>query len=148
MKPRFNDTMHIVLTMAFGLLVFGAVAASAVAIRGWSRLYAIASLAIIMLFAGLTGPLMRELGNNLPTPWLGAFERINAYTTFAWMVMLAVVLIRHRWREHPGTRTCLGPSRRRPERSRPRRAGGDRDGASAGNASGWLIGETERLLGE
>ena len=94
MEAGFNDTMHQVLTMAFGLFVFGAVAASAVAIRGWFRLYAIASLVVIMLFAGLTGPLMSELANNQPTPWLGAFERINAYTTFAWMVVLAVVLIR------------------------------------------------------
>jgi Protein of unknown function (DUF998) len=94
METGFNDTMHLILTMAFGLFVFGAVAASAVAIRGWFRLYAIASLVVIMAFGGLTGPLMSEIANNQPTPWLGAFERINAYTTFAWMVVLAVVLIR------------------------------------------------------
>jgi F0F1-type ATP synthase membrane subunit a len=94
METGFNDTMHLILTMAFGLFVFGAVAASAVAIRGWFRLYAIASLAVIMAFGGLTGPLMSEIANNQPTPWLGAFERINAYTTFAWMVVLAIVLIR------------------------------------------------------
>src|SRR5512133_1661529 len=94
MEAGFNDTMHLILTMAFSLSIFGAVAASAVAIRGWFRLYAIASLVVIMLFGGLTGPLMSEIANNLPTPWLGAFERINAYTTFAWMVVLAVVLLR------------------------------------------------------
>jgi hypothetical protein len=70
------------------------VATSAVALRGWFRLYAIASLAVIMTFGGLTGPLMSGLANNLPTPWLGAFERVNAYVTFAWIVVLALVLLR------------------------------------------------------
>jgi len=94
MEPGFNDMMHLVVTMVFGLLVFAAVATSAVALRGWFRLYAIASLAVIMTFGGLTGPLMSGLANNLPTPWLGAFERVNAYVTFAWMVVLALVLLR------------------------------------------------------
>ena len=94
MQTGLNDTMHIVLTMAFGLLVFGAVGASAVALRGWFRLYAVASLVVMVAFAGLTGPLMSDIANNLPTPWLGAFERINAYTTFLWMVVLALVLLR------------------------------------------------------
>jgi hypothetical protein len=99
MSPRgteggLNDTMHLVLTMAFGLCVFGAVAASAVALSGWFRLYAIASLVVIMVFGGLTGPLMSGLATGLPTPWLGGFERVNAYVTFAWMVVLALVLLR------------------------------------------------------
>ena len=94
MEPGFNDTMHLVVTMVFGLLVFAAVATSAVALRGWFRLYTIASLAVIMTFGGLTGPLMSGLANNLPTPWLGAFERVNAYVTFAWIVVLALVLLR------------------------------------------------------
>lgn len=101
METGFNDTMHLILTMAFGLLVFGAVAASAVALRGWFRFYAVASVVVIVAFAGLTGPLMSDIANSLPTPWLGAFERINAYATFVWMVLLALVLL-HRtvgWRQ-------------------------------------------------
>ena len=99
MSPRgatggLNDTMHLVLTMVFGLCVLGAVAASAVALRGWFRRYAIASLVVIMAFGALTGPLMSGLATGLPTPWLGGFERVNAYATFAWMVALALALVR------------------------------------------------------
>ncbi|GAA4288265.1 DUF998 domain-containing protein [Georgenia daeguensis] len=99
MSPRgaeggLNDTMHLVLTMAFGVCVLGAVTASAVALRGWFRLYAIVSVVVIVVFGALTGPLMSGLATGLPTPWLGGFERVNAYATFAWMVALAVVLAR------------------------------------------------------
>jgi hypothetical protein len=70
------------------------VAASTVAFRAWFRLYTIVSLVVMTLLAGLTGrPVMNELANNLPTPWLGAFERVNAYAMFAWTVVLAVVLL-------------------------------------------------------
>ncbi|WP_067860602.1 DUF998 domain-containing protein [Nocardia shimofusensis] len=114
METGFNDTMHIVTTMAFGLLVFGAVTASAVALRGWFRFYAIASLVVVVVSAGLTGPLMSDIANNAPTPRLGVLERVNAYTTFAWMVVLALVLLRR-----PVSRRVpepVEPSRQQPSR--------------------------------
>jgi hypothetical protein len=94
MEPGSNDTMHLLLTMVFGLLVVGAVACSAVALRGWFRVYAIASLAVIMLFGWLAGDAAPDIGKNLPTPWLGTFERVNAYAYLAWIVVLALVLMR------------------------------------------------------
>jgi hypothetical protein len=94
MEPGFNDTMHQVLTLAFIPLVCGAVVASAVAYPGWFRRYAIGSLTVIAVSGGLTGPLMTALAENRPTPRLGAFERVNAYTMHAWTVVLAVVLMR------------------------------------------------------
>ena len=36
------------------------------------------------------------------TPWAGGFERINAYAYFAWLVVLAVTVMR---REGPSTRS-------------------------------------------
>jgi hypothetical protein len=89
-----NDTWHLGLTMAFSVLIVAAVVASAVAFKGWFRLYAIATVVVMMVFAALTGPVMNGIANGLPTPWLGAFERVNAYTMFAWIVVLAIVLLR------------------------------------------------------
>ena len=94
MVTGFNDTMHIVLTMVFVPLVTAAVVASAVAYRGWFRLYAIASLVVLAGAGWLAGGLMEDIAANSPTPWLGVFERLNAYTLFVWMVVLAVVLLR------------------------------------------------------
>jgi hypothetical protein len=94
MEGGFNDTMHIVLTMVFSLLVFGAVGCSAAAIPGRFRLYAIGSLLVIGVSGGLAGNAMRDIGEGLPTPWVGAFERANAYVYFAWIVVLAVMLMR------------------------------------------------------
>jgi hypothetical protein len=36
------------------------------------------------------------------TPWAGGFERINAYAYFAWLIVLAVTVMR---RELPATRS-------------------------------------------
>lgn len=94
MRPGVDDAVHLALTMAFGLLVAGAVAASAVALRGWFRIFAIVVLGVVVLTGGSTGPLMGAIPADLPTPWLGALERASAYTTFVWLVALATVLLR------------------------------------------------------
>jgi hypothetical protein len=106
MDSGFNDTMHLILTMVFGLLVLGAVACSAVAFHGWFRIYALASLTVIMVFGFLAGQDIPDIGSGLPTPWVGTFERINAYAYFAWIVVLALVLMRR-------TRSTSTPERRR-----------------------------------
>jgi hypothetical protein len=67
---------------------------SAVAYRGWFRVYTVATLAILIGFGGAAGYAMRGLEENL-TPWVGGFERINAYAYFAWMVVLALMVLRH-----------------------------------------------------
>jgi hypothetical protein len=92
MEPGVNDTVHQILTFAFVPLTCGAVAASAVACPGWFRRYATASLAVVVGTGGLMGPLVSALAENRPTPWLGALERVNAYTMHAWTVVLAEVL--------------------------------------------------------
>jgi hypothetical protein len=89
-----NDTMHLLLTMVFSACVLAAVACSAVAFRGWFRIYAWATLAVLISFGWLAGQAAPEIEKHLPTPWLGASERVNAYAYFAWIVVLALVLLR------------------------------------------------------
>jgi hypothetical membrane protein len=89
MDVGFNDTMHIILSGMFSLLVFVAMALSAVAYRGWFRLYSIATLLILIGFGGAASVAIGGIEENI-TPWAGGFERINAYAYFAWLVVLAL----------------------------------------------------------
>jgi hypothetical protein len=93
MIAGFNDIMHASLSLAFGLVVFVAVALSAVAYPGWFRLYAIASIPILVGFGAASSAAIKGIEQNF-TPWAGAFERINAYTYFAWLVVLALTVHR------------------------------------------------------
>lgn len=93
MQLGFNDTMHKDLTIVWVFLVLLAVICSAAAYRGWFRLYSIGSLVVMAVFGWLAGTSMQSIADNLPTPLVGAFERINAYTYLAWLVVLAVIVM-------------------------------------------------------
>lgn len=93
-QPGFNDTMHATLSFVFSVNVMATMVLSAVAYRGWFRLYAIASLAVVMVFGIASGTAIRGIDQD-NTPWAGAFERINAYTYFAWLVVLSVMVNRY-----------------------------------------------------
>jgi hypothetical protein len=58
------------------------------------RRYSIATLAILAAFGALTFVDAPRLAANLPTPWVGVWERINLGVFLLWVVVLAVVLLR------------------------------------------------------
>jgi hypothetical membrane protein len=107
----FNDTMHITLTGVFSMLVIAMIVLSAVAFRGWVRLYSVATLAVVALFGIASVSAMSGLEQN-NTPWAGAFERINAYAYFAWLIVLAITVIR---RELVASQASLEGRRVQPE---------------------------------
>lgn len=94
MQPGFNDTMHATLSLVFSASVVATMILSAVAYRGWFRFYALFSLAVVAFFGAASGIAIRGIEQD-NTPWAGGFERINAYTYFAWLVVLAVMVDRH-----------------------------------------------------
>ena len=93
MEGGFNDTMHIVLSNVFSLFVFMAMVLSAVAYRGWFRFYSIATILVVIGFGGAAWWAIQGIEENR-TPWAGGFERINACAYFAWIVVLALTIIR------------------------------------------------------
>ena len=93
METGFNDTMHIAFTGLFTLLVVAAIILSAVTFAGWFRRFAIATLVMLTGFGAASAFAIRGIAENA-TPWAGGFERINAYAYFAWLVVLAVRLLR------------------------------------------------------
>jgi hypothetical protein len=91
-----SDTMHLALGAVTVLLMLLAIGFGAAALGNRFRLYSIASLVILMLFGLLTFMDAPRLSANLPTPWIGVWERINIGVFLLWVVVLALALLRVR----------------------------------------------------
>ena len=94
--PTLTDTMHIVLSAAISLCILLAVASSAAAFGRWFRVFAIATILIMLVAGAWTGFEARGVPTNAPTPVLGLTERIDIGAYLLWTVVLAVVLLPRR----------------------------------------------------
>jgi hypothetical protein len=90
----FTDTMHITLAMVTIVLMFLAIGFGAKAFGKPFRIYSIASLIIFLVFGALTGMNASRIAKNLPTPWVGVWERINIGAFLLWIMVLAIILLR------------------------------------------------------
>jgi Protein of unknown function (DUF998) len=88
-----SDTLHIVLASVTVLLMLLAIAFGAPAFGNRFRLYSLASLAILIAFGALTFVAAPRIAANLPTPWIGVWERINVGVFLLWVVVLATTLL-------------------------------------------------------
>jgi hypothetical protein len=48
------------------------------------------------VFGVLTGLDAPRLAANLPTPWMGVWERINIFGYLLWIIVLAIILLREK----------------------------------------------------
>jgi hypothetical protein len=94
MEPSISDTMHATLSGVWGVVTFAAMILSAVAYKGWFRFYTVATL-LVMLGFGVASSLAIQGIEQNNTPWAGVFERINAYSLMAWLVVTALTVMRH-----------------------------------------------------
>jgi hypothetical protein len=93
-EPTLTDTMHVILTMVGVLcMLFGMGFAATVFGRRF-RLYSILTIIIFVVFGTLAGLDGARLALNLPTPWLGVWERMNVFGYMLWVVVLAIILLR------------------------------------------------------
>ena len=88
----FSDTMHLVLGGVTVSLMLLAMAFGAAAFGRRFRAYSIATIVILAVFGALTGLDAPRVAANLPTPWVGVWERINIGVFLLWVVVLAVAL--------------------------------------------------------
>ena len=91
-----SDTMHVVLGGVTVFLMFLAIGFGATAFGKRFRLYSIASIVVLLAFGGLTFLEAPSLQANLPTSWIGLWERINISVFLLWVMVLATVLLRDR----------------------------------------------------
>jgi hypothetical protein len=87
-----NDTMHVVLAGVTVLLMFLAIAVGAAAFGKRFRLYSVASIIVLVAFGALTFWEAPRLQANLPTPWMGLWERINISVFLLWIAVLGTVV--------------------------------------------------------
>jgi hypothetical protein len=87
-----SDTLHVVLGAVTVFLMFLAIGFAATAFGKRFRLYSIVTIVVLLVFGELTFLEAPRLQMNLPTPWIGLWERINISVFLLWVVMLAAVL--------------------------------------------------------
>jgi len=92
--PTFTDALHILFAMAWLLLMLLSMAFAATALGKRFRLYTAVTLMVFVVFGLLTGIDGPRVAANLPTPWLGVWERINIGASLLWIVVLAILLLR------------------------------------------------------
>jgi len=91
-ERSFTDTMHLALASnPFVLLSLGLAIS---AIPGRFRLYSLGTAAAMLTFAIPAFSYAKAVDLNLPTPWLGATERLSQYIYALWQLALAIVLRR------------------------------------------------------
>lgn len=88
------DTAHLVIVSVTSVLILAAMVSAAVAFDLWFRLYTTATILLLIGFGLLTAGGASAVQTNLPTPWAGLWERITIMVTLAWVVVLALLLIR------------------------------------------------------
>jgi hypothetical protein len=89
-----SDTMHVALGGVTVFLMFLAIGLGATAWGKPFRLYSIVTVVVLLTFGALTFMEAPHLQTNLPTPWIGLWERINISAFLLWVVVLATMLWR------------------------------------------------------
>ena len=90
----FSDTLHVALGGVTVVLMFLAIGVGATAFGKRFRVYSIGTVVVLLTFGALTFIEAPRLQANLPTPWIGLWERINISVFLLWVVMLAAVMWR------------------------------------------------------
>lgn len=129
-EPSLTDTLHIVFAAAWNLLAVLTVVLAAAALGRRFRVYSAATLAVFLVFGTLTGMAGPRIAANLPTPWVGVWERILIGAYLLWIVVLAATLLRASVRGPGETAT----EDRRDEASPAARTTGGAATAGAGGA--------------
>ena len=90
----FGDTLHKYLGIATVLLFVLTVGFGAAAFGRSFRIYSIATMVIALVFGMLTGLQASRIQANLPTPYVGLFERISIAAYMIWLSVFGLTLLR------------------------------------------------------
>jgi hypothetical protein len=88
-----TDTLHLVWAMITGFFFMLIVGFGAAALGKRFRVYSIATMVIGLACGAVTGTYASQVQADLPTPWVGVWERISIATFMSWIAVLATVLL-------------------------------------------------------
>ena len=89
-----TDALHIVWSIVTVLMMMLAIGFAASTLGRRFGIYSIATMLILVLFGALTGMDGPRIASNLPTPWVGVWERISIAAFMFWVILFAVTLLR------------------------------------------------------
>lgn len=93
-EGTLTDTMHATLTLVGNLFFLLAIGFGATVFGKRFRLYSIVTMVLIVLGGVLAGLDAPQMAADLPTPWMGLWERMDAFAYVLWMAVLAIALLR------------------------------------------------------
>ncbi|HET9825823.1 MAG TPA: DUF998 domain-containing protein [Chitinophagaceae bacterium] len=99
----WTDTMHIAFTFIHVPLIMVAIGFGATAFGKKFRLYSIITLVALMIAGVFTGMDSPNVQKNLPTPWIGLWERFLIAVYMVWLAALAILLLRKHHRQLSNT---------------------------------------------
>jgi hypothetical protein len=89
-----TDTLHLVWAAITGLFFMLIVGFGAAALGKRFRVYSIVTIVIVLACGAVTGTYASRVQADLPTPWVGVWERISIATFMGWIAVLATALLR------------------------------------------------------
>jgi len=89
-----TDTLHLVWAAITGVFFMLIVGFGAAALGKRFRVYSIATIVIVLACGLVTGTYASRVQADLPTPGVGVWVRISIATFMAWIVVLAIALLR------------------------------------------------------
>jgi hypothetical protein len=90
----FTDTWHIVMSIITVLLMFFSIGFGAAAFGRGFRIYSVVTILVFIVVGILTFKEAPNIGENLPTPLIGLWERINIAAFMVWILALSINLLR------------------------------------------------------
>jgi accessory gene regulator protein AgrB len=90
----FTDTWHIVMSVITVSLMFLTIGFGAAAFDKGFRFYSVATILVFIAFGVLTFAEAPNVDKNLPTPFIGLWERINIAAFMVWLFVFSVILLR------------------------------------------------------
>jgi hypothetical protein len=101
-----TDSLHIAWTFANGVLTLLAMGFGAAALGRRFRTYSIMTMVALLVCGVWTGTYASKLQENMPTPGVGVWERINIASWLLWVIVLATLLL---VRQRPAAGTSSAP---------------------------------------